>query len=233
MKNPKLMNPWPIIRWAVVTLLFAGTALIAMDQIKTRDAALCVANTKNDFLKNELLKASQRAAEIAKGAAKTEEKIRKALADYEVQMQAVEAKQRQQEARQTMMAAQVEIPQPAPSFSRLQQVAAPPQVLAASAHQAVGGDVSIPVWLPGAPSVINKGIKDRANNRWQTDYSMVNYQIDQDTQNYEKVVRYYKTSIPVVKQILNKAAQRWGTDYGMIIYELENQIEAKQKLDRR
>lgn len=50
MKNPNIMNPWVIVRWAFVTVIFAGTVMVAMDQVKD-------ARTECEGLKKKLANA--------------------------------------------------------------------------------------------------------------------------------------------------------------------------------
>ena len=40
------LNPWLIIRWSLVALIYAGTVAIAVDQVKTKDKELVAANAK-------------------------------------------------------------------------------------------------------------------------------------------------------------------------------------------
>lgn len=229
MKNPNMMNPWVIVRWAFVTTLFAGTVIVAMDQVKTRDALLIVAAKKNDFLKKELSNVSKQASELGKNIVQNKEETRQAIAEANAgikRMQSLIDSQLQHNLTE-INAIALQPVTPSPSLRPRHYATAAPS------DEVVLTESLIPVWLPGAPSVITKGIKDRANIRWNKDYSMVNYQIDKDTKDYEMVVRYYKTANPSIKDILNRAAKQWGTDYGMIIYEIEKQIQAKQKLDNR
>ena len=63
--------------------------------------------------------------------------------------------------------------------------------------------------------------KKEASVKWGSDYQMVNYEIKNQTEAYDWVIKYAKYS-----DILEKAKQKWGNDYVMVKYEYENQSEA-------
>jgi hypothetical protein len=56
--------------------------------------------------------------------------------------------------------------------------------------------------------------------KWGGDYQMVEYEINNQIEAYDWVIKYAKYS-----DILEKAKQKWGNDYVMVKYEYENQSE--------
>jgi prophage DNA circulation protein len=91
----------------------------------------------------------------------------------------------------------------------------------------------IPAWVPPAPSVVTKTIRDKAVAEYKDNYSSLNYEIERQTESFEKIMRYYKTADPFIKSAINKAALEHGTNYSSFAYDVERQIEARQKFDKR
>ena len=71
------------------------------------------------------------------------------------------------------------------------------------------------------PASIFDVIRANAIAKWGTDTSMVQYQIDNQVEAYEWILR--QTCCP---EIMQAAQQKWGTDYEMVKYQYENQVEA-------
>ena len=68
--------------------------------------------------------------------------------------------------------------------------------------------------------------KKEASVKWGNDYQMVNYEIKNQTEAYDWVIKYAKYS-----DILEKAKQKWGVDYVMVKYEYEQQVNAYEWLE--
>ena len=58
-------NPWPIIRWLVVALIYAGTVAIAVDQVRTKDRELVDANEKIANIKSGIKILSKQLTNVA------------------------------------------------------------------------------------------------------------------------------------------------------------------------
>ena len=70
-----------------------------------------------------------------------------------------------------------------------------------------------------------KIIKKNAKEKWEDDYEMVNYQIENQTEAYDWLVKQ-KGYLDIMK----KAKEKWEKDYEMIKYEYKKQVEAYEKL---
>ncbi|MFC1612729.1 hypothetical protein ACFL23_00140 [Patescibacteria group bacterium] len=64
--------------------------------------------------------------------------------------------------------------------------------------------------------------------QWGNDYEMVNYEVENQTEAYDWIVK--QTAYPA---IMTKAKQEWDNDYGMIKYEYENQVEDYEWINRQ
>ncbi len=70
--------------------------------------------------------------------------------------------------------------------------------------------------------------KAEALAEWGDDYEMVKYEIDNQTEAYDWVVK--QTKYP---DIMTKAKQEWGDDYVMVKYEYENQVNAYEWISQQ
>jgi len=68
-------------------------------------------------------------------------------------------------------------------------------------------------------------LKKNALEKWKTDYEMVNYEVNKQTDAYDWIIK--QTEYP---DIMKKAKQKWGNDYEMVQYEYEKQIESYKAL---
>jgi len=68
-------------------------------------------------------------------------------------------------------------------------------------------------------------VKEKAGQDWDTDYSMVKYEIDKQMEAYDWLVKQVDHL-----DIMRKAKQAWDTDYSMVKYEYEKQVEAYKSL---
>ncbi|MBM2820550.1 MAG: hypothetical protein HW405_310 [Candidatus Berkelbacteria bacterium] len=64
-------------------------------------------------------------------------------------------------------------------------------------------------------------IKANAQREWGDDYRMVKYEIDNQTEAYDWLIRQTE-----YLDIMVRAEREWGDDYRMVKYEYENQVEA-------
>ena len=88
-----------------------------------------------------------------------------------------------------------------------------------------------PPWYPPAPSVVVKTIREQALAENKDNYSGANYEIERQTEAFDKLIRWQKMANPLINGLIAKAAFENGTKYSMIAYEVERQLEAKQRLD--
>ena len=70
--------------------------------------------------------------------------------------------------------------------------------------------------------------KENALAKWSDDYKMVNYEIKNQTEAYDWVVKQTK-----YLAIMESAKQKWGNDYKMVKYEYENQVEAYEWINQQ
>jgi hypothetical protein len=68
-------------------------------------------------------------------------------------------------------------------------------------------------------------IETNARNEWGNDYRMVRWQIDQQTEAYNWLIKQ-KDYLSILKEAINE----WGDDYGMVKWEYESQVEAYKNL---
>ncbi|MFC1726906.1 hypothetical protein ACFL0Y_00065 [Patescibacteria group bacterium] len=68
-------------------------------------------------------------------------------------------------------------------------------------------------------------VKADAENKWEDDYSMVRYEIDEQMESFDWLAKQ-NTHLDIMKS----AMQKWENDYGMVKYEYENQVEAYESL---
>lgn len=70
-------------------------------------------------------------------------------------------------------------------------------------------------------------IIDRCEAKWGTDYNMVKYCVDNQTESSSQLNR-----MSVSKEIQSRCEDKWGTDYNMVKYCVDNQTESKNQLRR-
>lgn len=229
MKLPS--SSWVIIRWAVVSALFAVTVAIAVDQVKTRDEAAIVAeaavsaskeeqrkvNTENGKLRLQLNEALGKLGQLGVAAKNLDEA-------REMQIDALVA---QNTALKNYAVAEETSP-PERAVARPYAFAPPAPI-----PIEIPGEAAPAPWYPLATSVVTKRIKDDAVLKWKDNYAMVNHEIERQSKGYNELLAYYKTANPVVKDLLAKAAAKWENNYAQTAYEVERQLEAKRKLDGR
>ena len=66
-------------------------------------------------------------------------------------------------------------------------------------------------------------ILNKCKIKWGTDYSMVKYCVNKQTQAKNSIPRANST-------ILNNCKTKWGTDYSMVKYCVDKQNKAKREL---
>lgn len=93
--------------------------------------------------------------------------------------------------------------------------------------------VEHPFWKTYQGVGVMKAIRAGAEERWGTDYTMVEFSIKQQRQAYEKLLEYKKSYDRATKGIVSQAEARWGTNYEMVVYHIKEQLEAKSRLDGR
>ena len=70
--------------------------------------------------------------------------------------------------------------------------------------------------------------KKNASVKWGSDYAMVNYEVKNQTEAYDWVIKNAKIS-----NILANAKEKWGNDYSMVKYEYEKQVEAYEWINQQ
>ena len=225
------ISSWAFIRWAVVSVLFAGTVAIAVDLVKTRDEAVVVLEAAARASKEEERKAN---AEIGKLRMRLDDALGK-LGQLAVAAKNLdEAREKQIDAlvaQNVVLNNHVVTEETSPP----QRAAARPYAFAPPAPIPIEipGEAAPAPWYPLATSVVTKRIKDDAVLKWKDNYAMVNHEIERQSKGYNELLAYYKTANPVVKDLLAKAAAKWENNYAQTAYEVERQLEAKRKLDGR
>ena len=71
-----------------------------------------------------------------------------------------------------------------------------------------------------------KSIKEEASKKWKEDYSMVQYEIEKQTDAYDWLVSKQNDN----PKILQWSIKKWNNDFDMVKYEYENQLEAFNNL---
>lgn len=91
---------------------------------------------------------------------------------------------------------------------------------------------NLPNWQLPSRNQAMAIIRKNAETEWGTNFNMVEHELENQTEAYEKLVQYHKQSWkPLMRTLLNKAAKEWGEDYRMMVHEIERQIEAKDRLE--
>lgn len=93
--------------------------------------------------------------------------------------------------------------------------------------------VNIPRWLPEPQAIIDRKIKERAAKQHGTDYAAAKYEIEWQTEAYEKLVRYHRMNNVTVNDVLSKAVFEKGDDYRSVVWEVERQLEAAKVIQGR
>lgn len=231
MKNNDL-NPWPIIRWSAALVVYVLTVAIAVSLIREKNGTL---NDLTQSIKKEkdeslvLNRQRKYALDLCdKIAAEKSEWMSKFEALAESADELLAANKRLdtvKKEREALTALQNSQPQsPATTVPRPYYTAPQPQAVAAPI---------IPSWTPPAPSVVTRTIRENAMAEHKTNYSLLNYEIERQTEAFAKLVRYYKTADPFIKSAINMASLEYGTNYSSFAYSVERQIEARQKFGAR
>lgn len=216
-----------IITTAAAALVCAGTIAIAVDQVKTRDKELADVYGKLGVVKKELITTTKKRDEYQKQSlewlGKWTDQAQSTLNLIEAQKRVTAATKAVEDAKAMVAQSEVRVvtfPQPVSNSYATTSYATPPPPV-------------IPAWSPPAPSVVTKTIRDRAVAEHKDNYSSLNYEIERQTEAFEKIVRYYKTADPFIKAAINKAALEYGANYSSFAYDVERQIEARQKFNGR
>lgn len=210
MKLPE--NPWVLVRWSVAAAIYAFSLAIAMDQISIRNNAVKLAEAKVTSLTDELRETTAEKNKYLADRNKWKSDATSLAESSKAYMDAVQTRE---------------------ASERNVTVSSTPE--AAPAHAAARAPElpRIPTWVPPAPSVVTKSIRDHAAAEHPDDYSMANYEIERQTKAYEKLLRYYQTADPVIKTMISEAAIEHGADYSQLVYSIDRKIEAQRKFNQR
>lgn len=88
-------------------------------------------------------------------------------------------------------------------------------------------------WNPPIQYVAAKDIKAAAVSKWKDNYSMVDHEIQRQTEALTKLTQINRTATKPIKDIIAKAVDKWGTNYNMVVFEVERQTEALRRLQTR
>lgn len=231
----KTTNPWVIIRWSSVVILYVATLLIAIDQVG-------MARQEMIRFKIESSRALSKANE-----AKNE-------AQQNIRSQAYKAKLNEDTYKNkiTLLEDSVklldELVKTSNSEKRLQAQANIDMVMGKTSPM-VARQVSVPSspalqkpvileqplvwWSPPLRASVAKNIKEAAFAKWKDNYQMVDYEIENQTEAYDTLLSYNKNYRPEVKNIIARAINKWKSNYAMVVYEIESQIEAKERITNR
>lgn len=220
------VSHWLLIRWGFVALIYAGTVAIAVDQLKSSRVEKERQGKEITALTVEL-QASQRKALKSQAAAEEWEQKGLQLADQfkkyiAAQKTVDESNARIQELKSQMVQTRT-IEQPI-------ALRAP----VADYHPTVASPVvnpPPPAWVPPQMHMQAKLIKGRAEAKWKNNYSMVNHEIESETQALERLrdLNRYTANKP----FLAWAAEKWPDDFSMMVHEFDRQTTAKAEIDSR
>lgn len=70
-----------------------------------------------------------------------------------------------------------------------------------------------------------KIIKDNAVEKWQDDFSMINYEINRQLESFKWLIEQTE-----YLDIMEGAIERWGDDFSMVEYEYKRQVENYKKV---
>lgn len=210
-------SPWVMVRWGIAFLIYMGTLGIAFDQFGIKNKELAEAKAEKEKFRKEINSAK------AKGELHRFEKEdwRRKAVDLANSTQSLLDVNKKLVDHQKTMDLSVES---TVKTTRVESVTIPRSAVAEAAPV-------IPNWYPLAPSLVAKTIRDNAIANNKDNYSLINYDIERNTEAYEKILRYYKTADPFIKKAINKAALEYGTKFSMFAYDVERQIESRQKFD--
>jgi hypothetical protein len=97
------------------------------------------------------------------------------------------------------------------------------------------GTPDVPPPVPEAPTLrrkkqitipVSATIKNECNKKWGTDYRMVKYCIEKQTDAKSAI-----NSLPGLPSTKNVCREKWGTDYRMVKYCIEKQTAAKSVIN--
>jgi hypothetical protein len=220
-----LLNPWLVIRWGFVLLVFILGSAIALDEINVRDKKITELEKNRKSALLALTKLGKNLEDTQNTRRLMSEKLLELQADLPKQFEDAKLLGKLEYLQKDLQNFTIEQENTA--------VNATPVHRPSSSYVAPIPVPVIPSWVPIAPSLLNKQIKDKAIAEWKDDYRMINHSIDSQLEGYDEVISYYKTGNSAVKDLINKAAQKWPGNYRMMSHEIKSQIEAKQQLERR
>jgi len=121
-----------------------------------------------------------------------------------------------------------EKPAPAPQFERIPSERVPEATAPVAATQRAPApppaSAPAPPRQSGAQASAGSIIRSHCSSEWGTDYRMVEYCVNQQTEAHSKLQRIPNNSMK------SQCESEWGTDYRMIEYCYQTQAGAKQRL---
>lgn len=226
-------SPWRIIRWIAAAAVYAATLAIAVDQVRTKSAAL-------EDAERQLAEIRKSSAVIGHGLQNMAELNRESMELTEKLKAGLIAEQERQKAEaiskleglmekvkeSARLQAQVDAVRPTPAAPVTPRPVAPVVVKQAS-------EPELPWWKPRLRSKVDAAIRADAQNHWKKDFTMVEYQIRTETEAYDKLLDYNKDWRPETHGIIARAIKEYGSDWSLVVYEVEKQIAAKARLGVR
>lgn len=238
MKLPSL-NPWLIIRWSFVALLFAGTIAVAVDQVATRDRKVSELKSKITAMQKSIDKSGPEIYRL-NGLIDQHEDANSELLGMSTRMQNLTNELQKNHEREiqayktqialsNLKAATVSVG----SSSQLSTPPATPVLAQPAAVSRQSKESGNPFWNTFQGATIMKTIKADADREWGKDYKMVEYEQGKQKAAYEEILEYKKSYNKVTQGVVADAFTQWGTNYKMVVYEIKKQLAAKQRLDGR
>lgn len=114
-----------------------------------------------------------------------------------------------------------------------QQVQQPSRIGTVTRNTVDEAERPLPWWRPPLKRTVDANIRASAIEKWKDNYSMVEYEIKQQSEAYEKLLEWNKDYRPAIKQIIAKSVEKWGEKWSMVVYEIEQQTEALGRLNGR
>lgn len=230
------MNVWNLVRWMVELFVIAGVALVAVDQIRARDAEiaglhgkLAAARDAEDSVRRGFAEKAAAMQEELDGIAEGNVNLGAEIAAMAGKLIPIVAEnQALREQLANVMAANS---RPAPKAVH-PPAQAGNQLPADSQAVTPSGASDLPWWKPELRRKVDAAIRSAAEAKWGDNYAMIEYEINLQTEAYDKLLDYNKTWKHGEKQIIARAAAKWAPKWNMVVYEIERQTEALGRLGK-
>lgn len=89
---------------------------------------------------------------------------------------------------------------------------------------------AVPYWRPPSGRAADKIIRAAAIEKWGDNYSMVEHEINEQSDAFNELIALNRDYRTATKVVLANASQKWETNYRMMLYEYNRQAEANARL---